>query len=103
MLFGTLNPAVKMAISHGAMALQGNVHLLWTPHTFTFQGQVSRIQWVVIVLVLTFGEGADLSNLQRSGNRYYLPLTFEPLCFVHLGTKVSAHEHSSSSGIGGPL
>lgn len=44
-LFGKLSPAVKMAISHGAIALQESACLLLTLLTFTFQGGASRIQW----------------------------------------------------------
>lgn len=93
----------KWQLAMERLPCKGMSTCFW-PHTHS----PSKAKWaefngVVIVLVLTFGEAANLFNLQRSGNRYYLPLTFEPLCFVHLGTIVPAHGYSFSSGIGGPL
>lgn len=46
MSFGKLNPAVKTAISHGAIALQGSACLLLTPLSGSpSQAEEAGIQW----------------------------------------------------------
>ena len=46
MSFGKLNPAVKMAISCGAIALQGSARLLLTPLSHSpSRAEVAGIQW----------------------------------------------------------
>lgn len=72
MPFGKLNPAVKTAISPGAIALQGSAACPCPcpPLTFPAQGQgFSGVARVALVMDLIFGEAAHFLSIQKRGNR----------------------------------
>lgn len=92
MPFGKLNPAVKMAISHEAIALQGTAHLLLTLLSHSpSKTKLAGIQWSGHSVGTYFWRGRKFA--QRSGNRFSLLSTpsFKVSVFFHIATPDPVH------------
>lgn len=83
-LLEKLSPAVKMAISRAAGAVGQSAWPSCSRPALTYLPEPSQreLNGVVIVLALIFGKAAHLLSIQRSGNRFPLPLPSELLLSV---------------------